>query len=131
MFIAGTTIFRTSWGTAVNVQEMAFGNWSDASGTGVAFTRDPATGEKKLMGEFLLNAQGEDVVAGVRTPRSIAALAEVMPEVFAQFQKVCDTLEKHYRDMQDMEFTIQDRKLFMPQNQKRQANRQSGAEDRL
>lgn len=104
-----------SWGTAVNVQEMAFGNWSDASGTGVAFTRDPATGEKKLMGEFLLNAQGEDVVAGVRTPQAIAALAEVMPEVFAQFQKVCDTLEKHYRDMQDMEFTIQDRKLFMLQ----------------
>ena len=104
-----------SWGTAVNVQEMAFGNWSDASGTGVAFTRDPATGEKKLMGEFLLNAQGEDVVAGVRTPQPIAALAELMPEVFAQFQKVCDTLEKHYRDMQDMEFTIQDRKLFMLQ----------------
>ncbi len=104
-----------SWGTAVNVQEMAFGNWSDASGTGVAFTRDPATGEKKLMGEFLLNAQGEDVVAGVRTPQPIAALAEVMPEVFAQFQKVCDILEKHYRDMQDMEFTIQDRKLFMLQ----------------
>ena len=104
-----------SWGTAVNVQEMAFGNWSDASGTGVAFTRDPATGEKKLMGEFLLNAQGEDVVAGVRTPQPIASLAEVMPEVFAQFQKVCDTLEKHYRDMQDMEFTIQDRKLFMLQ----------------
>ena len=104
-----------SWGTAVNVQEMAFGNWSDASGTGVAFTRDPATGEKKLMGEFLLNAQGEDVVAGVRTQQPIAALAEVMPEVFAQFQKVCDTLEKHYRDMQDMEFTIQDRKLFMLQ----------------
>ena len=104
-----------SWGTAVNVQEMAFGNWSDASGTGVAFTRDPATGEKKLMGEFLLNAQGEDVVAGVRPPQPIAALAEVMPEVFAQFQKVCDTLEKHYRDMQDMEFTIQDRKLFMLQ----------------
>ena len=104
-----------SWGTAVNVQEMAFGNWSDASGTGVAFTRAPATGEKKLMGEFLLNAQGEDVVAGVRTPQPIAALAEVMPEVFAQFQKVCDTLEKHYRDMQDMEFTIQDRKLFMLQ----------------
>ena len=94
---------------------MAFGNWSDASGTGVAFTRDPATGEKKLMGEFLLNAQGEDVVAGVRTQQPIAALAEVMPEVFAQFQKVCDTLEKHYRDMQDMEFTIQDRKLFMLQ----------------
>ena len=88
-----------SWGTAVNVQEMAFGNWSEESGTGVAFTRDPATGEKKLIGEFLLNAQGEDVVAGVRTPQPIAALADVMPEVFAQFQRVCDILEKHYRDM--------------------------------
>ncbi len=104
-----------SWGTAVNVQEMAFGNWSDESGTGVAFTRDPATGEKKLMGEFLINAQGEDVVAGVRTPQPIAALHEVMPEVYEQFTKVCDILEKHYRDMQDMEFTIQDRKLFMLQ----------------
>ena len=104
-----------SWGTAVNVQEMAFGNWSDESGTGVAFTRDPATGEKKLMGEFLINAQGEDVVAGVRTPQPIASLAEVMPEVFEQFTKVCSILENHYRDMQDMEFTIQDRKLFMLQ----------------
>ena len=104
-----------SWGTAVNVQEMAFGNWSDESGTGVAFTRDPATGEKKLMGEFLINAQGEDVVAGVRTPQPISALADVMPEVFEQFKQVCSTLENHYRDMQDMEFTIQDRKLFMLQ----------------
>ena len=104
-----------SWGTAVNVQEMAFGNWSDESGTGVAFTRDPATGEKKLMGEFLINAQGEDVVAGVRTPQPIAALKEVMPEVFEQFTNVCNILETHYRDMQDMEFTIQDRKLFMLQ----------------
>ena len=104
-----------SWGTAVNVQEMAFGNWSDESGTGVAFTRDPATGEKKLMGEFLMNAQGEDVVAGVRTPQPISQLAEVMPEVFEQFKNVCQTLENHYRDMQDMEFTIQDRKLFMLQ----------------
>ena len=104
-----------SWGTAVNVQEMAFGNWSDESGTGVAFTRDPATGEKKLMGEFLMNAQGEDVVAGVRTPQPISQLAEVMPEVFEQFKNVCNTLENHYRDMQDMEFTIQDRKLFMLQ----------------
>ncbi len=104
-----------SWGTAVNVQEMAFGNWSDESGTGVAFTRDPATGEKKLMGEFLINAQGEDVVAGVRTPQPIAALKEVMPEVYDQFTKVCSILENHYRDMQDMEFTIQDRKLFMLQ----------------
>ena len=104
-----------SLGTAVNVQEMAFGNWSDESGTGVAFTRDPATGEKKLMGEFLINAQGEDVVAGVRTPQPIAALKEVMPEVFEQFTNVCSILENHYRDMQDMEFTIQDRKLFMLQ----------------
>ncbi|MGN0556772.1 MAG: pyruvate, phosphate dikinase [Acutalibacteraceae bacterium] len=104
-----------SWGTAVNVQEMAFGNWSDESGTGVAFTRDPATGEKKLMGEFLMNAQGEDVVAGVRTPMPISKMAEIMPEVFEQFQQVCKTLENHYRDMQDMEFTIQDRKLFMLQ----------------
>ncbi len=104
-----------SWGTAVNVQEMAFGNWSDESGTGVAFTRDPATGERKLMGEFLMNAQGEDVVAGVRTPQPISALADVMPEVFEQFKNVCSTLENHYRDMQDMEFTIQDRKLFMLQ----------------
>ncbi len=104
-----------SWGTAVNVQEMAFGNWSDQSGTGVAFTRDPATGEKKLMGEFLINAQGEDVVAGVRTPQPISALADVMPEVFEQFKNVCATLENHYRDMQDMEFTIQDRKLYMLQ----------------
>ena len=104
-----------SWGTAVNVQEMAFGNWSDESGTGVAFTRDPATGEKHLMGEFLMNAQGEDVVAGVRTPQPIASLKEVMPEVYDEFTKVCSTLENHYRDMQDMEFTIQDRKLFMLQ----------------
>ena len=104
-----------SWGTAVNVQEMAFGNWSDESGTGVAFTRDPATGEKKLMGEFLINAQGEDVVAGVRTPQPIAQLEEVMPEVYEQFTNVCGILENHYRDMQDMEFTIQDRKLFMLQ----------------
>lgn len=88
-----------SWGTAVNVQEMVFGNWSDESGTGVAFTRDPATGEKKLMGEFLLNAQGEDVVAGVRTPQPIEALAEIMPEVFQQFKNVCGILENHYKDM--------------------------------
>ncbi len=104
-----------SWGTAVNVQMMAFGNWSDESGTGVAFTRDPATGEKKLMGEFLMNAQGEDVVAGVRTPMPIAKMAEIMPEVFEQFQTVCATLENHYRDMQDMEFTIENRKLYMLQ----------------
>ena len=104
-----------SWGTAVNVQMMAFGNLNDESGTGVAFTRDPATGEKKLMGEFLMNAQGEDVVAGVRTPMPIAKMAEVMPEVFEQFQKICQTLESHYRDMQDMEFTIENKKLFMLQ----------------
>ena len=104
-----------SWGTAVNVQMMAFGNLNDNSGTGVAFTRDPASGEKKLMGEFLMNAQGEDVVAGVRTPMPIAKMAEVMPKVFKQFQKICDTLEEHYRDMQDMEFTIENQKLFMLQ----------------
>ena len=104
-----------SWGTAVNVQPMAFGNMGETSGTGVAFTRDPATGEKKLMGEFLMNAQGEDVVAGVRTPQKIEQLAEVMPEVFEQFKGVCATLENHYRDMQDMEFTIEDRHLYMLQ----------------
>ena len=104
-----------SWGTAVNVQMMAFGNLNDESGTGVAFTRDPATGEKKLMGEFLMNAQGEDVVAGVRTPMPIAKMAEVMPEVFKQFQDICAKLEAHYRDMQDMEFTIENKKLFMLQ----------------
>ena len=104
-----------SWGTAVNVQMMAFGNMGETSGTGVAFTRNPATGEKKLMGEFLLNAQGEDVVAGVRTPQPIAKLEEIMPEVFKQFQDICDTLEEHYRDMQDMEFTIEDKHLYMLQ----------------
>ena len=104
-----------SWGTAVNVQPMAFGNMGETSGTGVAFTRDPATGSKHLMGEFLMNAQGEDVVAGVRTPQKIEQLAEVMPEVFEQFQEVCATLENHYRDMQDMEFTIEDRHLYMLQ----------------
>ena len=104
-----------SWGTAVNVQMMAFGNMGETSGTGVAFTRNPATGEKKLMGEFLLNAQGEDVVAGVRTPQPIAKLEEIMPEVFKQFIDICDTLEDHYRDMQDMEFTIEDKHLYMLQ----------------
>ncbi len=104
-----------SWGTAVNVMPMVFGNLGDTSGTGVAFTRDPATGEKKLMGEFLMNAQGEDVVAGIRTPMKIEKMGEIMPEVFEQFKKVCSTLEKHYRDMQDMEFTIEDRKLYMLQ----------------
>ena len=104
-----------SWGTAVNVQMMAFGNMGETSGTGVAFTRDPATGEKKLMGEFLMNAQGEDVVAGVRTPQKIEEMAKVMPEVFEQFKNICTTLENHYHDMQDMEFTIEDRKLYMLQ----------------
>ncbi len=104
-----------SWGTAVNVQSMAFGNMGDDCGTGVAFTRDPATGEKKLMGEFLINAQGEDVVAGVRTPMPIAKMAEEFPEAFEQFQNVCKTLENHYRDMQDMEFTVENKKLYMLQ----------------
>ena len=105
----------SSWGTAVNVQMMVFGNTGDTSGTGVAFTRNPATGEKKLFGEFLMNAQGEDVVAGVRTPQSIDQLKEVMPEAYDEFVKICNRLEKHYRDMQDMEFTIEDRKLYMLQ----------------
>ena len=104
-----------SWGTAVNVQSMAFGNMGDDCGTGVAFTRDPATGEKKLMGEFLVNAQGEDVVAGVRTPMPIAEMADKFPEAFEQFKKVCETLENHYRDMQDMEFTVENKKLYMLQ----------------
>ncbi|MCH5158831.1 MAG: pyruvate, phosphate dikinase [Clostridiales bacterium] len=104
-----------SWGTAVNVQMMAFGNMGDDCGTGVAFTRNPATGEKGLMGEFLMNAQGEDVVAGVRTPMPISKMAEVLPDVYKQFLGVCDTLEKHYRDMQDMEFTIEQGKLYMLQ----------------
>ena len=104
-----------SWGTAVNVQMMAFGNMGETSGTGVAFTRDPATGEKHLMGEFLLNAQGEDVVAGVRTPEPIDHLKEVMPEVYEQFVNICHTLEEHYHDMQDMEFTIEDKHLYMLQ----------------
>ncbi len=104
-----------SWGTAVNVQMMAFGNMGDDCGTGVAFTRDPATGEKKLMGEFLTNAQGEDVVAGVRTPMPIAQMEEKFPEAFAQFREVCKILEDHYRDMQDMEFTVEHGKLYMLQ----------------
>ena len=104
-----------SWGTAVNVQSMAFGNMGDDCCTGVAFPRDPATGEKKLMGEFLTNAQGEDVVAGVRTPMPIAQMAEKFPEAFAEFQEVCKTLENHYRDMQDMEFTVEHGKLYMLQ----------------
>ena len=112
-----------SWGTAVNVQSMAFGNMGDDCGTGVAFTRDPATGAKGLFGEFLTNAQGEDVVAGVRTPMKIAEMADKFPEAFAQFQEVCKTLEDHYRDMQDMEFTVEHGKLYMLQtrNSKRTA----------
>ena len=104
-----------SWGTAVNVQSMAFGNMGDNCGTGVAFTRDPATGEKKLMGEFLKNAQGEDVVAGVRTPMPIAQMEQEFPEAYAEFLKVCETLENHYHDMQDMEFTVENKKLYMLQ----------------
>ena len=104
-----------SWGTAVNVQSMAFGNMGDDCGTGVAFTRDPATGERKLMGEFLVNAQGEDVVAGVRTPMPIAKMEQEFPEAFKQFTDVCKTLEDHYRDMQDMEFTVENKKLYMLQ----------------
>ena len=104
-----------SWGTAVNVQMMAFGNMGDTSGTGVAFTRNPATGEKGLMGEFLMNAQGEDVVAGVRTPMPIEKMKEILPEVYEEFLGICTTLENHYRDMQDMEFTIEDKKLYMLQ----------------
>ena len=113
-----------SWGTAVNVQMMAFGNMGDTSGTGVAFTRNPATGEKGLMGEFLVNAQGEDVVAGVRTPMPIEQMKNVFPEAFAEFQKVCEILGNHYRDMQDMEFTIENKKLYMLQtrNGKRTAS---------
>ena len=104
-----------SWGTAVNVMPMVFGNLNDNSGTGVAFTRDPATGENKLMGEFLVNAQGEDVVAGVRTPMPIAQMKEQFPDAYAEFEKVCSLLEKHYRDMQDMEFTVENGKLYMLQ----------------
>ncbi|WP_288167795.1 pyruvate, phosphate dikinase, partial [Ruminococcus sp. CAG:379] len=104
-----------SWGTAVNVMPMVFGNLNNESGTGVAFTRDPATGEKKLMGEFLINAQGEDVVAGVRTPMPIAKMEQEFPEAYAEFIKVCETLEDHYRDMQDMEFTVENKKLYMLQ----------------
>ena len=103
------------WGTAVNVQQMAFGNSGMRSGTGVAFTRNPATGEHKLMGEYLINAQGEDVVAGVRTPSPISHLQEQMPEVYDQFVEIATRLEKYFRDMQDMEFTIEDGKLFMLQ----------------
>ncbi len=104
-----------SWGTAVNVQMMAFGNMGDTSGTGVAFTRNPATGEKKLFGEFLMNAQGEDVVAGVRTPQPSTSSQKLCRNCYNQFVEICHTLENHYRDMQDMEFTIEDKKLYMLQ----------------
>ncbi len=105
----------SSWGTAVNVQEMVYGNRGETSGTGVAFTRNPATGEKKLFGEYLMNAQGEDVVAGIRTPQTIDTLKETMPDCYTEFVKICETLENHYKDMQDMEFTIENGKLFMLQ----------------
>jgi len=118
-----------SWGTAVNVQEMVYGNMGDTSGTGVAFTRNPATGEKKLYGEFLMNAQGEDVVAGIRTPQTIDQLRDVMPEVYEQFAQTADILENHYRDMQDMEFTIERGKLFMLQT--RNGKRTAAAAMRL
>lgn len=108
----------SSWGTAVNVQAMVFGNMGDTSGTGVAFTRNPSTGEKKLYGEFLMNAQGEDVVAGVRTPQTIDQLKDIMPECYDQFVEISSNLEKHYRDMQDMEFTIEDKKIIHATNKK-------------
>ena len=113
-----------SWGTAVNVQEMVFGNMGDDSGTGVAFSRNPSTGEKKIYGEFLMNAQGEDVVAGIRTPQHISQLEQTQPEVYKQFLEICEKLERHYRDMQDMEFTIERGKLYILQtrNGKRTAS---------
>lgn len=104
-----------SWGTAVNIQIMVFGNKGETSGTGVAFTRDPATGDKGLFGEYLMNAQGEDVVAGIRTPKRISELKEQNERLYNQFLDICDRLEKHYRDMQDMEFTIEEGKLYMLQ----------------
>ena len=120
-----------SWGTAVNVQMMAFGNMGDDCGTGVAFTRDPATGENGLFGEFLTNAQGEDVVAGVRTPMHISEMKDKFPEAFAQFKEVCRILETHYRDMQDMEFTVENGKAVYAADQKRKENRQGGFKDCL
>ena len=114
------------WGTAVNVQEMVYGNKGENSGTGVAFTRNPATGEKKLFGEYLMNAQGEDVVAGIRTPQDISTLKEVMPDCYNEFCKICDILENHYKDMQDMEFTIEDGKLFMLQTRNGKRTAQAG-----
>ena len=112
-----------SWGTAVNVQSMVFGNMGETSGTGVAFTRDPATGENVFYGEYLMNAQGEDVVAGTRTPLPISTLNDQDPGMYTQLEKVRKTLEKHYRDMMDIEFTIQDGKLLYPSVQGRQTNR--------
>ena len=112
------------WGTAVNVQTMVFGNMGDTSGTGVAFTRNPATGENGIFGEYLINAQGEDVVAGIRTPQPITKLEEDMPEVYKQFMEIASKLENHYRDMQDMEFTIENGKLYFLQ-----AHRGGGFED--
>ena len=103
-------------GTAVNVQSMVFGNTGESSGTGVAFTRNPATGENKLYGEFLMNAQGEDVVAGIRTPQPISEMAEAFPEIYNNFKRIAELLEKHYKDMQDMEFTIENNKLYMLTN---------------
>ena len=114
------------WGTAVNVQEMVYGNKGETSGTGVAFTRNPATGEKKLFGEYLMNAQGEDVVAGIRTPQDISTLKEIMPDCYNEFCKICDILENHYKDMQDMEFTIEDGKLFMLQTRNGKRTAQAG-----
>ena len=118
------------WGTAVNVQSMVFGNMGETSGTGVAFTRNPSTGEKKLYGEYLLNAQGEDVVAGIRTPQPISQLHEQMPEVYDQFVNIAKTLENHYRDMQDMEYTIERGKLFMLQTRNGKRTAAGRAEDR-
>ena len=103
------------WGTAVNVQAMVFGNLGETSGTGVAFTRNPSTGEAKIYGEYLINAQGEDVVAGIRTPNPISQLEEDMPEVYQEFMRIAHLLEDHYKDMQDMEFTIEDKKLYFLQ----------------
>ena len=114
----------------MNVQSMVFGNSGDNSGTGVAFTRDPSTGEKKLYGEYLFNAQGEDVVAGIRTPEPIAHLADTMPEVYKQFVEIATKLENHYRDMQDMEFTIENGKLYMLQTRNGKENRRCCFENR-
>ena len=120
----------SSWGTAVNVQMMVFGNMGDDCGTGVAFSRDPATGENKLYGEFLMNAQGEDVVAGIRTPQTIDQLHATNPGAYDQFAAVAKNLERHYKDMQDMEFTIEQGKLYMLQNPQRQAHQRSRLQGR-